>query len=66
MSSAKKAKRDNRVVTYVRIPPEEYAQIAKIAEQRGWPHTRASVTSEMISKGLKAETEAARGAPSQH
>jgi hypothetical protein len=62
MSSAKKAKRDNRVVTYVRIPAEEYAQITKIADQRGYPHTIASVASEMISKGLKVETEVARDA----
>ena len=51
-----KAKRDDRVVTYVRVKTEEHELIAQIAEKRGYPHTIASVTSEMISKGLKAET----------
>lgn len=60
MTRAKKAtptksKRDDRIVTYVRLKPEEHAQIAQIANQRGYPHTIASVTSEMVSKGLKTE-----------
>lgn len=68
MTKAKKAKpskRDDRVVTYVRVKPEEHAQIAQIAEKRGYPHTIASVASEMISKGLKVETTPRQiGAPS--
>jgi hypothetical protein len=58
MTRAKKAKRDDRVVTYVRITSGEHARIAKIAEVRGYPHTIASVAAEMISRGLKEETEA--------
>ncbi len=57
MSRAKKAKRDNRVVMYVRVKPEEHALIAEIASQRGYPHTIASVASEMFSKILKMEAE---------
>ena len=55
MGSAKKFKRDNRVVTYIRVRPEEHAQIVKIANRRGHPHTIASVAAEMISKALKME-----------
>jgi hypothetical protein len=56
MSKARKAKRgDNRVVTYVRVKPEEHALITQIAEKRGYPHTIASVAAEMISRGLKEE-----------
>lgn len=55
VGSAKKFKRDNRVVTYIRVKPEEHAQIAKIANTRGRPHTIASVAAEMISKALKME-----------
>jgi hypothetical protein len=55
--SQRKAKRDARVVTYVRVKPEEHALIAEIAGKRGWPHTIASVTAEMITRGLKAEAD---------
>jgi chorismate mutase len=57
MTRAKKAKRDDRVVAYVRIPSREHAQVVKIAEARGYPHTIASVLAEMISRSLKEETE---------
>jgi hypothetical protein len=60
MSRAKRAKRDDRVVTYVRVKPEEHARIARIAGDRGHPHTIASVAAEMISRGLRAETRVAR------
>ena len=52
----KKAKRDKRVVTYVRVKPEDYALIEEIAKKRGYPHTIASVATEMISRGLASET----------
>lgn len=56
MPSAKKAKRNNnRAVMYVRVKPEEHAQIAEMAAQRGYPHTIASVASELISKALQTE-----------
>lgn len=60
MARAKKFKRDSRVVTYVRLLPEEHALIEKIAQKRGYPHTIASVAGEMISRGLKTETSASR------
>lgn len=53
MAKAKKSKRDNRIVAYVRILPTDHAQIAKIVQQRGYPHTFASVMSEVISDGVK-------------
>jgi hypothetical protein len=56
-SRAKKPKHDDRVVTYVRLPAREHAQITEIAEKRGYPHTIASVTAEMVSRGLAAEAE---------
>jgi len=57
MPKAQKVKRrSSHVVTYVRVKPEEHAQIAQIAEKRGYPHTIASVAAEMISRGLKDET----------
>ena len=52
---ARSKKRDNRVVTYVRVKPEEYKQIVKIVAKRGLPHTIASVSAEMISRGLAEE-----------
>ena len=52
----KKSKRDNRVVAYIRLNAKEHAQISKIAQKRGHPHTFASVAAEMISKALKLET----------
>lgn len=55
-----KVKRDNRVVTYVRVKPEEHAQIVKIVAKRGLPHTIASVSAEMISRGLAATNDAGR------
>lgn len=54
----RKGKRDLRIVTYVRIKPQEHAQIAKIAEKRGYPHTIASVAGEMVARGLQSETDA--------
>jgi Fe-S cluster assembly scaffold protein SufB len=56
MSRVKKLKRnDRRVVTYVRVTPEEHERIAVIAEERGYPHTISSVAAEMISRGLASE-----------
>lgn len=56
MPRAKKPKRgDDRVVTYVRVKPEEHELIVQIVEKRGYPHTIASVAAEMISRGLKEE-----------
>lgn len=55
MSKKAKQRRDERVVTYVRVKPEEHALIVQIAETRGYPHTIASVAAEMISRGLKVE-----------
>lgn len=64
MARAKKAKRRSpHVVMYVRVKPEEHAQIAKIAEERGYPHTLASVVAEMISRGLQTETAQAGASP---
>ena len=59
MARAKKARRSNDVVTYFRMKPEVRTRIAEIAAKRGWPHTIASVTAEMIEQGLKAEAKAA-------
>jgi hypothetical protein len=56
MAKAKKAKRDDRLVMYIRLNPAEHAKIAKIAEKRGLPHTMASVAGELIAKALKTET----------
>ena len=50
---AKKPKRDVRCPIYVRVCPEEHAKIVQIAEERGRPHTIASVATEMISRGLQ-------------
>jgi len=57
VSSSKKINHEGRVVAYVRMKPEEHAQISKIAKKRGYPHTFSSVAAEMISKALKMETE---------
>jgi hypothetical protein len=51
-TKAKRTKRDNRIVAYIRLRPEEHARIAKIVKVRGYPHTFASVAAEMISRGL--------------
>ena len=59
MARAKKAKRDSRVVMYVRVKAEEHEKITKIAEERGYPHTIASVLSEVISQGLLKVRDAA-------
>ena len=55
MATPKKPKRDSRIVMYIRVKPEERAQAAKIAAQRGYPHTIASVSAEMFSRGLASE-----------
>jgi hypothetical protein len=55
MARAKKAKRNDRVVMYIRMAPEIRARIVEIAAERGYPHTIASVTAEMLSKGLASE-----------
>lgn len=52
MAKPKKAKRDGRIVMYVRLPPQEYAQIAAIVKQRGYPHTLTSVSTELILRAL--------------
>lgn len=49
-----KKKRDDRVVTYVRLSPEVHKQIEQIAEERGYPHSIASVATEMVLRGLEA------------
>lgn len=48
-----KKKRDDRIVTYVRLHPEQHRQVVQIAQERGYPHTIASVTTEMVARGLK-------------
>lgn len=53
-SKAKKPKRDVRHPIYVRVLPAEHARIVQIVETRGRPHTVASVTAEMITRGLQA------------
>lgn len=55
MAKPKKAKIDSRIVTYIRVKPEEHELVKKIAGERGYPHTIASVTAEMFSKGLASE-----------
>jgi len=56
---AAKAKRPRApVVMYVRVRPEDRALITKIAEERGYPHTAASVAGEVIARGLKTEAPA--------
>lgn len=54
----KKAKRGSSIVMYVRVRPEEHARVVKLVEQRGYPHTIASVAAEMISRGLASEAPA--------
>jgi hypothetical protein len=49
-----KKKRDDRILTYVRLQPEIHQQIVQIAQVRGYPHTIASVTTEMVAHGLKS------------
>lgn len=51
----KKSKSEKTIVTYVRVKPEEHARVIQIVSKRGYPHTIASVVSEMFSKGLAAE-----------
>ncbi len=55
MARAKKSKRADRAVVYVRMSPEEHEQITAIARGLGWPHTIASVVCGMIRKCLKEE-----------
>jgi len=54
---SKKSKRalDPREVMYVRVRPEEKERVVKIVEQRGYPHTIASVAAEIFSRGLALE-----------
>jgi hypothetical protein len=59
MAKAKKAKRDDYSVMYIRLRSAERTRITKIAEKRGHPHTLASVAAESILRGLPAlESEA--------
>jgi hypothetical protein len=61
MLKARKAKRGGgTIVTYMRLKSEAHAQIVQIAKERGWPHSIASVTAEMISRGLKTLPKASR------
>lgn len=53
----KKAKRNNLVVMYVRVKPEEHARVKQIADKRGYPHSISSVASEIFSRGLAAKPE---------
>lgn len=48
-----KKKRDDRILTYVRLQPEIHQQVVRIVQERGYPHTIASVATEMVSLGLK-------------
>lgn len=48
-----KKKRDGRILTYVRLLPEIHQQVVQLAEERGYPHTIASVATEMVLLGLK-------------
>jgi hypothetical protein len=50
----KRPKHDDFVI-YIRIDSEIRARIVEIATERGYPHTIASVTAEMLSKGLASE-----------
>jgi hypothetical protein len=49
-----KKKRDDRILTYVRLQPEVHRRVVQIVEERGYPHTIASVATEMVSLGLKS------------
>lgn len=49
-----KKKRDDRILTYVRLHPEQHRQVVQLVEERGYPHTIASVTTEMVALGLKS------------
>lgn len=60
MAKPKKTKHNSWIVMYVRVKPEEHTLIKEIAGKRGYPHTIASVSAEMISKGLKTEAETAQ------
>jgi hypothetical protein len=53
MPRAKK-KRDDRILTYVRLHPAQHRQVVQIVEERGYPHSIASVTTEMVALGLKS------------
>jgi len=55
MPKAKKPKRDNRGVLYIRATQKVRASIEKIAAQRGYPHTVSSVAFDLIVKGLRVE-----------
>lgn len=61
MPKARKAKRDNGVVMYIRVTPEMHEQIAKAAKRRasrrGYPHPMTSVAVELIAQGLQAEAQ---------
>lgn len=48
-------KRDKQEALYVRVTPEIRTSIEEIAARRGYPHTVASVASDMIAKGLLVE-----------
>lgn len=58
----RKSKRADLITMYVRVKPEEHARIAQIAEQRGYPHNKSSVASEMLAKGLAGEAVVATNA----
>lgn len=40
---------------YVRLRDEVHEEVAKIAQQRGYPHTITSVAAELISRGLQTK-----------
>lgn len=63
MARTKKKKPDNRIVTYVRLQPEIHQEVVQIAEERGYPHTIASVATEMVALGLKSLKSAETQAP---
>jgi hypothetical protein len=47
-------KHKDTITLYVRIPKATASKLRKLAADRGWPHTLASVTTEAIEKGLQA------------
>jgi len=58
MVAKPKKRGESSVVVYMRVKPEEHARLMKIVKERGWPHTIASVTAEIFSRGLAAEPSA--------
>lgn len=49
------------IVMYVRVATSDHKTLVRLADGRGWPHTVASVTGEMISRGLELAVAEAAG-----